>query len=418
MPTNALTSTTTQCCIVGGGPAGVVLAYMLSRAGVDTMLLEEHEDFDRDFRGDTIHPSVLRILDELGLVDRLLQIRHAKIRDITLQGVDGPVLVADFNLIPSKFRYVALVPQVEFLNFMTREARAYPKFHLVMGAGVRELIREDGVVRGVRYRDHAGVHEVRALLTVAADGRFSRMRKLAGVNAQTTSAPMDVLWFRLSHDSRDPEGALGRFGQGHFVAMLNRFDYWQIAYGIPKGTYKELHATGLEDLRRHVAELAPEFADRVDQLQDWRQISVLSVEADRLPRWYQPGLLFIGDAAHTMSPVGGVGINYAIQDAVVTANELVPALRAGQMRLRDLARVQRARELPTRLIQGAQSFVQQRFLSPTLRSRGPGQIPPLMRIVFSIPGVRALPAFVVGLGFMPAQVRQDLWTPNEPISEH
>ncbi len=401
-------SSITRCCIVGGGPAGLLLAYMLARAGIDTTLLEEHEDFDRDFRGDTIHPSVLQILDELGLVDRVLKLRHTKIRDITLQSGSGPVTAVDFRSLPTKFPFVALIPQAVFLKFMAEEAAAFPSFHLVMGAGVRELIQEDGLVRGVRYRDHAGWHDVRALLTVAADGRFSRIRRLAGIKADETSPPMDVLWFRLSREPTDPEGALGRFGQGHIMAMLDRYEYWQLAYVIPKGTYKDLHAAGLEDLRRNIAELAPELAGRVGELQDWHQISVLSVESDRLPRWYQPGLLFIGDAAHTMSPVGGVGINYAIQDAVVAANELTGSLKSGRMSVRDLARVQKKRELPTRLIQTIQSFVQTRILSATLRSRSPGTVPPALGALLSVPQIRAIPARVIGLGFVPVHVSQEL----------
>ncbi|MFN0070559.1 MAG: FAD-dependent oxidoreductase [Chloroflexota bacterium] len=395
----------TRCCIVGGGPAGAVLAYMLARAGVDTTLLEEHEDFDRDFRGDTVHPSVMQILDELGLADRVLQLRHTKLRDITLQGSAGPIKAVDFSLLPTRFPYITLIPQAIFLKFMVDEAQTFPNFHLVLGAGVRELLDEAGIVRGVRYRDKSGWHEVRALLTVAADGRFSRMRKLTGAEAKETSAPMDVLWFKISREPSDPDGALGRFGRGHILAMLDRYDYWQVAYVIPKGTYRELHDAGLEDLRRNVAELAPELQDRVSELQTWHQISVLSVESDRLPRWYRPGLLFIGDAAHTMSPVGGVGINYAIQDAVVAANELTDALLMGQMSVRDLARVQRQRELPTRLIQTIQAFLQARILSATLQNRGPGTLPPLVSALLRVPLIRSLPARIMGLGFIPVHVK-------------
>lgn len=404
----AAETTITRCCIVGGGPAGVMLAYMLARAGIDTTLLEEHLDFDRDFRGDTIHPSVLQILDELGLAERVLQLRHTKLRDITLQSSDGPMKAVDFSQLRVKYPFVALIPQAVFLKFMADEAAELPCFHLVMGASVRELVRENGVVRGVRYRDHAGTHEVRALLTVAADGRFSRIRKLTDAKANETSPPMDVLWFKISRRDTDPEGALGRFGQGHILAMLDRYEYWQVAYVIPKGTYKQLHDAGLEDLRHNVAQLAPELGDRVSEIQDWHQISVLSVESDRLLRWYQPGLLFIGDAAHTMSPVGGVGINYAIQDAVVAANELTGRLREGRMSITDLAQVQRKRELPTRIIQTIQSFLQTRILSATLQSRGPGNIPPLMRALFGIPRVRGLPARVMGQGFVPVHVNDEV----------
>lgn len=394
----------TSCCIVGGGPAGVVLAYLLARAGIDTLLLEEHGDFDREFRGDTIHPSVMQIMDELGLANRLLELRHTKIRQLTLQTDGGPLPFVDFSLVPARFPYITMMPQQQFLEFMTGEAARFPSFHLTMGAVVRELVEEDGIIRGVRYRTAAGWREVRALLTVAADGRFSRVRHEAGLQPVQTSPPMDVLWFKVSRKPDDPEDAIGRFGRGHIVALLNRFDYWQVAYVIPKGTYKTLHDTGLDEFRKTVGELAPEIAGRLDEITDWRQVSLLSVESNRLPRWYRPGLLLIGDAAHTMSPVGGVGINYAIQDAVVTANVLVEPLRRGRLRLRDLAAVQRRRELPTRAIQALQSFVQRNVLAPTLQSSAPGRVPALLRILLRIPIVRSIPARIVGLGIVPVHV--------------
>lgn len=394
----------TTCCVVGGGPAGVVLSYLLSRAGIPTVIVEEHQNFDREFRGDTIHPSVMQIMEELGLAERLLQLRHTKIHHISAQGASGDVRIADFDLLSSRYPYITMMPQQTFLDFMTREASQFPAFTLRMGAAVRELIEEDGVVRGVRYHDHGGWHEIRGLLTVAADGRFSRIRHLSGMIPIETSPPMDILWFKLSRKPSDSDETGGRFGRGHIIAMINRFDYWQIGYVIPKGSYQDLHSRGIQALRDGVAELAPELADRVDEITDWRQVGVLSVESNRLPRWHRPGLLLIGDAAHTMSPVGGVGINYAIQDAVVAANELAAPLQRGRLTSRDLARVQKRRELPTRFIQTIQAFVQRRVLAPTLQQSGPGQIPALLELILSVPQIRALPSRIIGQGIVPVHV--------------
>lgn len=336
---------TTDCCIVGGGPAGAVLALLLARQGISVVLLEAHKDFDRDFRGDTIHPSVMEIMDELGLADRLLQLDHTKVRRLTLMNPDGSVAFAtEFTRLKTRYPYITIMPQVRFLEFITEEAKRYPNFQLVLGANVQELIESDGVVRGVRYRGHGGWHSVTAQLIVGADGRHSRMRQLAGFEPVGTSPPMDVVWFRLPRKSEEPEGLNGRIGRGHIVAMLDRSEEWQVAYVIPKGGYQQIRAAGLEAVRQSIAEVVPEFSDRVERLQDWSQIAFLSVESNRLPRWYRPGLLLIGDAAHVMSPVGGVGINYAIQDAVVAANVLGEQLLGRHLHVWDLAEVQRQRE--------------------------------------------------------------------------
>ncbi|HEX8847534.1 MAG TPA: FAD-dependent oxidoreductase, partial [Pyrinomonadaceae bacterium] len=334
----------TACCVVGGGPGGAVLALLLARAEIPVVLLEAHEDFDRDFRGDTVHPSVLEILDQIGLAERLLKLRHSKIQQFTFMTPDGPVQIADLSRLKTKFPFIAMIPQASFLEFITKEAKLYPNFQLTMGARVEELIEEDGVVRGVRYREKDCWHEVRAALTVGADGRSSRLRHLTGMEPFKTSPPMDVLWFRIPRKPDDPEGAVARFGQGHFVVMLDRLEEWQVAYLILKGSYQSLRAAGLEALRNSFAEMAPEYADRIVHLTDWKQVSMLSVESSRLKRWYLPGLLLIGDAAHVMSPVGGVGINYAIQDAVVAANILKGPLRSGEVKTDDLRRVQKERE--------------------------------------------------------------------------
>jgi 2-polyprenyl-6-methoxyphenol hydroxylase-like FAD-dependent oxidoreductase len=401
----------TTCCVVGGGPGGAVLALLLARAGVDVTLLEAHPDFDREFRGDTLHPSVMEIMDQLGLADRLLELRHTEARNFTLQTVSGPFTPVDFSRVDTRFPYITMMPQTSFLEFITEEAKRYPSFRLLMEARVRELIEEDGVVRGVRYEAEDGRHEVRAVLTVGADGRGSRVRRLAGFEPEKTSPPMDVLWFKLPRVEGDPEGLIGRLGRGHIAIMLDRLDYWQAGYVIPKGTYPELRREGIEALHRGFAELIPEYADRIEQVKDWSQASLLSVESSICPRWYRPGLLLIGDAAHVMSPVAGVGINYAIQDAVAAANVLSEPLKESQERLVDLdtkylAAVQRRRELPTRLIQRFQALVQQRVLAPTLRSNEPFAPPLLLRLLLRVPVLRDIPSRIVAIGFWPVRVKQ------------
>ena len=400
----------TTCVVVGGGPGGTVLALLLARKGVDVTLLEAHQDFDREFRGDTLHPSVMEVMDQLGLAERLLELRHTEVRSLTLQTSAGQFRPVDFGRLKTSFPYITMLPQTSFLEFITEEAKRYSNFRLVMGARVRELVEEDGVIRGARYEGHDGKHEVRAVLTVGVDGRGSRVRRLAGFEPIKTSPPMDVLWFRLPREQEDPEDAILRFGRGHIAVLLDRFDYWQAGYVIPKGAYPELRAEGIESLRRSFAELIPEFADRVGHLEDWRQASLLSVESSRCPRWYRPGLLLIGDAAHVMSPVGGVGINYAIQDAVTAANVLAEPLKASQERLMDLderylAAVQRRRELPTRLIQRLQALIQQRILAPALRSNAPFAAPLFLRLLPHVPILRDIPARVVAFGFWPVLVK-------------
>lgn len=396
----------TTCCIVGSGPAGAVLALLLARKGIPVILLEEHMDFDRDFRGDTIHPSIMQIMDEIGLADKLLQIPHSEAHTMSLQTAEGPVPIADFSHLKTRFPYIAMIPQMHFLEFITTEAKRYPNFQLVMGARVEKLIEEDGYVHGVHYRGRDGWHEVRATLTVAADGRFSRVRKLAGFEPIQTAQAMDVLWFRLPLKPDDVKEAGARLGSGHILVMLNRSDQWQMAYVIPKGGYQKLRAAGLDALRQEIATLLPEWADRLDTIHEWKQVSVLSVESSRLPRWYRPGLLLIGDAAHVMSPVGGVGINYAIQDAVVAANVLSAPLKAGRVRLSDLALVQRKREWPTRIIQAFQNFMQQRVVSNLLKSNQPITISPFIRFLLRLPFVGSLPARLIAFGPQSVHVKE------------
>ena len=408
-PRGASGVTRTTCAVVGGGPGGAVLALLLARKGIDVTLLEAHPDFDREFRGDTLHPSVMEIMDQLGLAEGLLKLRHSKVDRFTVQTDAGPFTPANLSRLKTKFPYITIMPQTGFLEFVVAEAEKYPSFRVVMGARVRELVEEGGVVRGVRYEDGDGSHEVRAALVVGADGRGSRVRRLAGIEPVKTSPPMDVLWFKLPRESTDIEGLVGRFGRGHIAVMLDRDDHWQAGYVIPKGTFPELRHEGVGELKRQFAELVPEFADRLEHLTDWRKVSLLSVESSRCPTWHRPGLLLIGDAAHVMSPVAGVGINYAIQDAVSAANILAGPLNESQRRLvavdeRHLAAVQRRRELPTRVIQALQAQVQKNVLAPALGSSGPFSPPLLLKLLPKIPVLRNLPGRLIGYGVWPSRV--------------
>jgi 2-polyprenyl-6-methoxyphenol hydroxylase-like FAD-dependent oxidoreductase len=344
----------------------------------------------------------MEILEELGLAERLLQLPHAKIRTGTFMAQGQAFLTLDFSRLKTHYPYITMMPQARFLEFITEEAKQYPNFHLVLGANVQELLEENGEIRGVRYRGQGGWHEVRAMLTVGADGRHSRIRELAGFTAVGTSPPMDVLWFRLPRQTDEPEGVVARVGQGCMMVLLNRSETWQAAYVFPKGGYQQLRAAGLEALRQAIAEVVPELRDRVHHLQEWSQVAFLSVESSRLPRWHRPGLLLIGDAAHVMSPVGGVGINYAIQDAVVAANILTQPLQAQNVREQDLANVQSQREWPTRIIQSLQALIQQRLIARALDSSQTFQPPAFLQW----PILRDLPPRLIGFGVWPVHVKQ------------
>jgi len=376
-----------------------VLALLLARAGVDVLVLEKHADFLRDFRGDTIHPSTLEILDEIGLAERVLALPHAKAPVLHLRTPGGgPAVVEELSRLPTKFPYIAFVPQWHFLDLLAAEAARYPTFHLVRSAEVVALRWESGVVRGVRYRDADGEHDADAYLTVGCDGRGSVTRSAAGLRLRETSPPMDVLWFRISRRSTDPPQSAGVLGRGSFVALINRTDYWQVAYVIPKGADARVRAAGLETFRARVSETVPELADRVGEIASWDDVKLLTVQSNRLERWWQPGYLAIGDAAHAMSPIGGVGINLAIQDAVATANRLVEPLRQGRLSTRDLAAVQRRREWPTRVTQLGQAAIQRAVLAPTLRSTASPTVPAPVRALLRLPWLRDLPARAIGLG--------------------
>ena len=398
------------CCIVGGGPAGTMLALLLARRGVRVTLLEMHHDFDREFRGDTVHPSTLEILDQIGLAGRVHELRNSKISGPTLQTTRGPFTPFDMRRLRTKYPYILMVHQKDLLALLTEEAKKYPYFQLLMGANVTDLIREDGVVRGVRYQTDDGVHELRALLTVGADGRFSRVRHLAGIDPVRTSPPMDVLWFRLPHLNEDidaPGGAFGGFARGHIVGGFDRKDYWQAAFVIAKGSYPSLRAEGIEGLRRQIVQIEPRLAKHVESLADWQQVSLLSVESSCCLRWYLPGLLLIGDAAHAMSPVGGLGINYAIQDAVVAANLLSLPILDGCVTIDHLKAVQRKRQWPVRIIQALQTQLQKRVIATALRAEEQQglSIPWFVRAFTRIPYLRDIPPRIMALGLVRVRVK-------------
>ncbi|MBX3318761.1 MAG: FAD-dependent oxidoreductase [Nitrospira sp.] len=394
-----------QCCIAGGGPSGMMLGLLLARAGVSVVILEKHADFLRDFRGDTLHPSTLEIMHELGVLDRFLHLPHQKVSRINARFGDLEFTVADFSHLPTQCRYVAFLPQWDFLNFLVEEGSRYPTFQVRMSVEVTDLIEDEGSVVGLRAKTPNGPLEVRAALVVGADGRHSIVRKKAGLSVEEFGAPMDVLWFRLSRGTDDPIDPMGRFDAGRIFIMLNRGGYWQCGFVIAKGSLAEVRAQGLPLFRERVARLAPFAADRVHELQEWEPIKLLTVQVDRLRQWYKPGLLCIGDAAHAMSPVGGVGINLAIQDAVATANLLWQPLREGRTSKADLAKVQARRAWPTEVTQRVQLAIQNRVISRVLDSKSPLTPPSALRLLARFPFLRRLPARMIGLGVRPEHVQ-------------
>jgi 2-polyprenyl-6-methoxyphenol hydroxylase-like FAD-dependent oxidoreductase len=393
-----------DCCIAGGGPAGMMLGLLLARQGVGVMVLEKHGDFLRDFRGDTVHPSTLRLLDELGLAEEFLELPHQEVTQLAVTTDDGTYGIADFGRLPGKFPFLAFVPQWDLLDFLADRARRYPNFQLRMNADAVGLLREDGQVLGVRYRTPDDAEqEVRAQLTVAADGRNSGLRVAAGLRLRDFGAPMDVLWFRLSkplHGSGPSFGGAGRITRGRMLVRLDRGEYWQCAYLVPKGGYAALEEAGWESFRADLARLLPDGV-ALEGLRSWDDVRVLSVRVDRLTRWHQPGLLFIGDAAHAMSPIGGVGINLAVQDAAAAARLLAAPLREGVVPPRRLDRVRRRRLLPTVVTQLVQRQIQTRVLSRILAGDRPIGTPRVVRLLHRHPVLQGLPARAIGIGVLP-----------------
>jgi 2-polyprenyl-6-methoxyphenol hydroxylase-like FAD-dependent oxidoreductase len=396
---------TTGCCIVGGGPCGMMLGYLLARAGVEVVVLEKHADFLRDFRGDTIHPSTLELMHELGILSDFLALPHQEVCELKARFGGIEFTFADFSHLPTHCKFVALMPQWDFLNFLCERGRLYPGFRVIMKAEATDLIEEAGAVVGVRADTPDGALALKAALVVGCDGRHSLVRQKAGLEVQNLGAPMDVLWFRVRRKLGDPEEIRGVFEAGHIFVMINRGDYWQCGYVIPKGSFEAVRRGGLTQFCAQLARTMPLFTDRLGDLTGWDQIKLLTVAVDRLKRWYRGGLICIGDAAHAMSPVGGVGINLAVQDAVAAANILAQPLLAGAVGEDLLRRVQKRRQFPTRVIQRAQVLVQERVITGVLGNRDEIKPPFPVKLFKAFPILRRIPARIVGIGIRPEHIR-------------
>jgi 2-polyprenyl-6-methoxyphenol hydroxylase-like FAD-dependent oxidoreductase len=400
-----MTSLSTTCCVVGGGPAGMMLGFLLARAGVDTIVLEKHADFFRDFRGDTIHPSTLDNFHELGLLDEFLKLPHQELTHIEAKIGDEIVPIADASHLPTRCKFVAFMPQWDFLDFVAAQARKRKTFRLLMETEGLDLLRDGERVVGVRARGPSGEIEIKALLTVAADGRHSTIRAKSELEVMDFGAPIDVLWLRISKKPGEVGESFGRAVPGRLIVMIDRGDYWQCAFVIAKGAFDEMRKRDISELHAELAKVLPELRDRVGEIRTWDDAKLLTVVVDRLKQWWRPGLLCIGDAAHAMSPVGGIGINLAIQDAVAAANILAEPLRKKRLRDRDLAAVQLRRERPTRLTQRAQVFIQNQVIRRILMAKKKLTMPFPFRLLRAFPFLRRIPARFVGLGVQPEHVR-------------
>jgi 2-polyprenyl-6-methoxyphenol hydroxylase-like FAD-dependent oxidoreductase len=396
----------TACCIVGGGPAGVMLGFLLARAGVEVMVLEKHKDFFRDFRGDTIHPSTLELMYELGLLEEFLRQPHQQLTQVTAHFGDQVLHIADFSTLPTQCKFIAFMPQWDFLNFLCAHVKKYPQFQIRMETEVTDLLIEGERIVGVKAVTPDGPVEIRADLVVGADGRGSTVRDKAALEVIDLGAPIDVLWFRLTKQPNDPPLAFGFVGAEQFMVLIDRDDYWQCAYIIRKGSFEERRTHGLEGFREDIARCTPFLGSRTGEIKAWDDVRLLSVKVDHLRTWHRDGLLCIGDSAHAMSPVGGVGINLAIQDAVATANLLAEKLRIRQIQEADLRSVQQRREKPARLVQKVQVFLHKHLLERIFDS--PDAIaPPLpMQLLETFPKLRSLPARMIGIGFRPEHIQQ------------
>jgi 2-polyprenyl-6-methoxyphenol hydroxylase-like FAD-dependent oxidoreductase len=407
----------TRCCVVGGGPAGMMLGFLLARAGIDVVVLEKHADFLRDFRGDTIHPSTLELMHELGLLAEFLKLPHQKAPTLSARVGGTEVQAVDLRHLPVHCPFIALMPQWDFLDFLADHARRYASFRLEMRAEASDLIEKDGVIAGVTAHTPEGAIDVHADLTVGCDGRHSTVRDRARLKVEELGAPMDVLWFRIHRHPDDPGDTALVMSPGHVFVSINRGDYWQCAYVIPKGTADHVRSGGLAQFRASVARIMPIFGDRVQEIADWDAVKLLTVRVDRLPQWYRRGLLCIGDAAHAMSPVGGVGINLAVQDAVAAANLLYRPLQSGSVGEDALRAVQRRREMPAWLTQRGQIFIQNRVIAGVLGESDTLKPPFVLKLLQNVPLLRRIPARLLGMGFRPEHIA----TPDvmaAPAPEH
>jgi 2-polyprenyl-6-methoxyphenol hydroxylase-like FAD-dependent oxidoreductase len=394
----------TTCCIAGGGPAGVMLGFLLARAGVEVVVLEKHADFFRDFRGDTIHPSTLELMSELGFLDQFLQLPHQKVDRMTALIGAERVAAVDLTHLPTRCKYIALMPQWDFLNFIAAQGKRYPTFDLRMNTEATDLIEERGRVVGVVAKGPDGDVSIRADLVVGCDGRHSIVREKAGLKSDDYGAPMDVLWFRLSRKDSDDSETFGHFEAGAMMIMLNRGDYWQCAYVIPKGGIDQVKAEGLDAFRKRVLFMSPFLGDRVDELKSFDDVKLLTVAVDRLRQWWRPGLICIGDAAHAMSPIGGVGVNMAVQDAVAAANRLAAPLKAGTAGDDDLRAIEARRTFPMRFTQGLQLIIQKRIITPTLASTQRPKPPLLFKLVGAVPLLQRIPGRLLAVGVRPEHI--------------
>jgi 2-polyprenyl-6-methoxyphenol hydroxylase-like FAD-dependent oxidoreductase len=393
----------TNCCVVGGGPAGVMLGYLLARAGVEVVVLEKHGDFFRDFRGDTVHPSTLQVMHELGMLKEFLKLPHQELDSVSGRVGDFSFHAADFRHLSTRCKFIALMPQWDFLNFLSDRAKRFRRFQLRMQCEGVDLIRQGHRIAGVEARSPEGPVHIQADLVVACDGRHSTMRRAAGLRVQEFGVPIDVLWFRISQRGGDPEQLLGNFNYGRALILINRGNYFQAGLIIPKGSFEQTQREGIAAFRETIRRIAPYLGNRVDELESWDQIKLLTVQINRLRKWHLPGLLCIGDAAHAMSPAGGVGINLAIQDAVATANLLAEPLRQGRLTEALLARLQERREFPTHLTQMLQVQAHKRF-ERVFQINGPLEAPWQLKAISRVPGVPRLMGHVVGIGVRPEHV--------------